>query len=492
VKVSHALATVAAAAVACVGLAAGSPPAQADTSVRTTFPLVRTFSGDQPNGPSRNPAVSGDGRIARAMAYESDASNIVPGDFNGATDVFVAFRAPGWGPNGTPWQLQSTALASRGMDGAPANGRSWDPELDGDSHHAPSCVAFISEASNLVPRDTNRVADAFVYYFRSHRTIRVSIGSRGEQANGPSGDVSVEGDCDRVAFSSKATNLGLKRRDLRGLPRRIRDAWSTAVTSGNPAGVSQVYVHVSHATKLDKDFVGLTFMASRTATDRAGAHSSSDVDFAASGKALVFTSLARLDRADHNGYQDIYEYTMDRRFHSLPRGGGVQVLRFRTDLVSQGGNAASSDASASDTGREIAYQTLASNLLPGDSNGVSDIADANMAGHVPHQGWVSESKGIGQPGNGASNAPDMSGAGDFVLFDSDATNLLPSQSHVDPDGVRDVFLWNRPTSNASLESRSASDVFLTTPSTNPATSSHGNYVLFESGGMVYLRYEGPQ
>ncbi|MFL5827973.1 MAG: hypothetical protein ACJ76V_15730 [Thermoleophilaceae bacterium] len=482
-RVFRKLSTLAAAAV--IPVAVGVPAAQG--SVRTTVPLVRTFSGATPDGPSRNPAVSGDARIARAMAYESDASNIVRGDTNGATDVFVVHRAPGYGRNGTPWNIGRTELASRGLGGAPANARSYDAELDGDSHDAPQCVAFISEASNLVHGDTNGVADAFVYFFRAKKTIRVSVNSRGEQANGASTDVSVEGDCDRVAFTSNATNLALDTGDLGVGAKPPQPAGPP-----NPAGVRQVYVHFMHATKLDKDLVRQTILASRSTSGRAGDQSSFDVDFAASGKALVFTSLARLDPADRNSHEDVYERTLERRFRHLGHGKGVQVVHSRTDLVSHGGNASSTDASASDDGRHVAYETLASNLLPGDANGVSDVVEADMAGGVPRQRWVSRSQGIGQPGNGASQDPDISGAADFVLFDSDATNLLPSNSHKDPNGVRDVFLWNRPTSNASLESRTANNLFLATPSMNPATSSHGNYVLFESNGMVYLRYEGPE
>src|SRR4051794_10918324 len=61
-------------------------------SKRTTFLLSRALDGGLPDGPSRNPSVSGDGRFARAIAYESDASNLVPGDTNGLTDVFVTYR----------------------------------------------------------------------------------------------------------------------------------------------------------------------------------------------------------------------------------------------------------------------------------------------------------------------------------------------------------------------------------------------------------------
>jgi hypothetical protein len=489
--IPRAVATVAAsgALVLCAVTPAFPDPAP---SLRTTTPLVRTFDGSAPNGASRNPAVSGDGRIARVMAYESDASNIVPGDTNGATDIFLVYRAPGWGPNGTPWQIQRTELASRGLNGRPANGPSWDPELDGDSQHAPKCVAFISTASNLVKGDTNHVADAFVYYFRSRKTIRVSVGSHGQQANGPSSDVSVSGDCDRVAFSSKATNLGLQENDLRMLPERLKVAWRPALSRPGRHGISQVYVHMNRAFKLNKDFSGLTLLASRAPGGGAGASSTSDVDFAAGGNALVFTSFARLDPDDHNTYQDIYEVSLGRRYRHLGHGTGTQVLTFGTRLVSEGGDGPSVDSSVSDDGRFVAYQTQASNLLPGDTNGVSDVAVADLSGRTPTQTWISRSKGIGEPGNGPSGRPDISGAADFVLFDSEATNLLPSSSHVDPDGVRDVFLWNRPTGNASLESRESPDRFLTTASTNPATSSHGNYVAFESGGTIYLRYEGPE
>src|SRR4051794_33645867 len=119
-------------------------PAHAKTSERTTFLLSRAADGTFPNGDSRNPDVSHDQRIARVLAYESDASNIVNGDVNNATDVFIVRRQGPWGQHGNPWSVGGTELVSKGMGGAPANGSSTQPALDGDSHHAPSCVAFVS------------------------------------------------------------------------------------------------------------------------------------------------------------------------------------------------------------------------------------------------------------------------------------------------------------------------------------------------------------
>jgi hypothetical protein len=106
-----------------------------------------------------------------------------------------------------------------------------------------------------------------------------------------------------------------------------------------------------------------------------------------------------------------------------------------------------------------------------------------MARSKPKQDWVSKGKfGIG---DGASHNPVISDAGEFVLFDSEATNLRPSDSvKPDPNGVKDVFLWNAPTRNVSLESRDADNGYLSSPSQHPATSSRGNYVPFESANPL--------
>src|SRR5436190_2978051 len=217
----------AAALLCAVVLPAGSAFAQADSN-RTTFLLSRAYDGGLPNGISRNAAVSHDQRIARDIAYESDAPTIVPGDTNGLTDVFVVHRAGPWGSNGTPWKIGSTDLVSHGLGGQPANGRSYRPVVDGASHHVPSCVAFVSDASNLVPGDTNGKPDAFVYNLGSKKIIRVSTDAHGRQSNGSTYEVSVDGDCERVAFVSDATNLALTKTKTLG--------WRTARTSRPPAG----------------------------------------------------------------------------------------------------------------------------------------------------------------------------------------------------------------------------------------------------------------
>jgi DNA-binding beta-propeller fold protein YncE len=455
------------------------PPRNRPASPRTTFLLSRALDGGFANGPSRNAAVSHDQRIARVMAFESDASNLVAGDDNGLTDVFLVRRAAPWGENGTPWTPQPTELASRGLGGAPANGRSYRPALDGDSHHAPRCLAFVSEASNLVAGDTNGQPDAFVMDLASGGIVRVSVDGRGRQADGPTTEVQIDGNCERVAFVADAPSLAL--------PRTSRAGWSTAVTPRPRRGARQVYVRVLRGAARDAGFRGLTFLASASDSGRPANRDAYEVALARDGKSLAFTSTAtNLDRGDRNAREDVYRRTFPRKFRHLGRGRGAQTLDLDTRLVSatargRAGNGPSSHPSITDQGRWVAFETRASDLLAGDGNGVSDIARADLRGRRVRQDWVSRSRHVGRPGNGASNRPVISGAGEFVLFDSEATNMKPSASvRDDRNGVRDVFLWNAPTGNVSLESRDAENGYLRTPSQHPSTSSRGNYVPFES------------
>jgi hypothetical protein len=470
------------------GVVGGAP------SVRTTSLLSVAADGSLPNGPSRDATVSHDQRIASYMAYESDASNIVDDDTNGYTDIFLVRRARPYGVDGTPWRAAGTELISRGLAGEPANGRSYMPSVDGDSHHAPTCVAFISAASNLVSGDTNGKPDGFVYYTKEKTIERVTVDSSGGQANGSTYDISVSGHCKRVAFTSNATNLALTETE--------DPSWATSVTNATKRSTRQVYVHFIGGTRENKAFTGLTLLASASNDGEPGNADSGEPYLARSGKALVFSSTAtNLTPSDRGPASDVYERSLVRKFARLPSGDGVQTLQSRLALVSStadgaAGNGASRHPTVSDDTRYVAFETDASNILASDTNGVTDIARADMNKRPPVVDWVSAAP-IGGIGNGPSHHPVISDAGMFVLFDSDATNLRPSTHvHADPNGVKDVFLWNAPTRGVSLESRDARNGYLADPSQNPATSSRGNYVAFESatatGDQIFLRYLGPK
>ncbi|MEA2457480.1 MAG: hypothetical protein QOC95_452, partial [Thermoleophilaceae bacterium] len=165
------------------------PAAGAGAATNETGLASRTPQGRFPNGPSFHPAFSQDRKGASLLAYDSLASDIVPGDGNGMSDVFVVRRARPFKPGArraTPWRPGQTALVSTGMGGQPADGPSFLPDLDGDQLHGAHCVAFLSDATNLVPGDTNGKTDAFVKDLSKGSIVRVSVNSRGEQADGAS------------------------------------------------------------------------------------------------------------------------------------------------------------------------------------------------------------------------------------------------------------------------------------------------------------------
>ena len=143
---------------------------------QTTLLISRALDGGIPNGASTNAVISNDKRYSRAIAFQSEASNLVRGDTNGVSDVFVVRRTGHIDNEGTPWTVGSTNLISRTGGHGPANGPSVSPAVDGAFHSAPTCDGFLSAASNIAAGDTNGQVDAFVARISgSSRPRRVSL-----------------------------------------------------------------------------------------------------------------------------------------------------------------------------------------------------------------------------------------------------------------------------------------------------------------------------
>lgn len=143
-------------------------------------------AGVQANGVSVAPSISGDGRF---VAFQSNATNLVDGDDNGVTDVFVRDRA-----NGTTERI---------CGGVQGNGASFFPSISADG----SRVAFMSAATNLVAGDTNGLLDVFLCDRSTGEVTRVSVATGGGQGNGDSILPAISGDGTVVGFKSLATNL---------------------------------------------------------------------------------------------------------------------------------------------------------------------------------------------------------------------------------------------------------------------------------------------
>lgn len=144
--------------------------------------------GGPANGDSSNPAVSADGST---VVWQSDASNLVAGDTNGVSDIFVRHG------------VEPIVRVSVASDDGQANGPSSEPAISSDGRF----VAFMSSASNLVPGDNSHASEIFVRDLVAGTTTRVSVGADGRDPNGPSTNPALSADGRVVSFDSSATNL---------------------------------------------------------------------------------------------------------------------------------------------------------------------------------------------------------------------------------------------------------------------------------------------
>jgi Tol biopolymer transport system component len=146
-------------------------------------------NGVQTESPSFGPAISADGS---SVAFESFSSRLVPDDSNGALDVFVVDLPTG--------NIDRVSLATGG--GQP-NDRSYSPSISADGR----IVGFASFANNLVEDDTNGLLDVFIHRRDQKTTARLSVGPHGAQGDGLSFAPVVSADGGLVVFSSEATTL---------------------------------------------------------------------------------------------------------------------------------------------------------------------------------------------------------------------------------------------------------------------------------------------
>ncbi len=159
------------------------------------------------------------GSRRRYVAFESRAANLTGNDTNRVTDVFVYDN-----------ETKQTVRVSVSSSGIQGNGGSFSPALTPDGR----VVAFESLATNLAPEDTNRHRDIFVHDRKNGLTTRVSVDSRGNQANNFSQAPHLSADGRYIVFESLASNL----------------------VSGDTNGVIDVFVHDRQAGLTSRVSVG--------------------------------------------------------------------------------------------------------------------------------------------------------------------------------------------------------------------------------------------
>ncbi|MCB8951867.1 MAG: PD40 domain-containing protein [Ardenticatenales bacterium] len=349
-----------------------------DRQTRQISRVSVASDGAQANGISQLPAISADGRY---VAFVSAASNLVIGDTNWF-DVFVHDRQTG-----------QTTLVSVASDGTQANDLSTATAISGDGRY----VAFESKASNLVPNDTNGWDDIFVHDRQTGQTVRVSVASDGTQANGNSEKPAISADGRYVAFQSWATNL----------------------VDNDNNGIGDVFVH-------DR----LTGETTRVSVASDGTEANSLVyapAISGNGQLVAFnTDASNLVDNDTNNKVDVY-------VHDRQTG---QTSRISVTSDGAEGDDHSHEPALSFDGRYVAFQSNATNLIDNDTNGVYDVfVHDRQTGQTIR---VSLTYG-GTEANGDSVLSSISADGRYVAFTSFASNLVRG----DFNGYFDIFVRDR-------------------------------------------------
>jgi Tol biopolymer transport system component len=405
-------------------LVAGDTNDQTDIFVhdRETAATTRVSIGSggvQADGSSLAPSINGDGRF---VAFRSAARNLVPSDTS-EQDVFVHDRTTGL-----------TTLESASTGGAHGNGFSFGPSLSADGRF----LAFGSAASNLVPGDTNGGLDVFVRNREEPSTFRASVGGDGSEAFGPytSGfwGLDVTPDGRHVAFTSFAANL----------------------VAGDTNGLNDVFVHDLQT--------GATTRASIGNSGTQGLYDSSQVSISADGRYVAFVSLSDFAPPDNN-------FTADVFVRDLQAGTTT-----RASVSSSGteANAFSFAPSLSADGRYVGFESSASNLVAGDTNGVVDVFVHDLVAGTTTR--VTAAHDGAEP-NGPSGNASISANGRYVAFLSRASNLVAG----DTNGNDDIFVRDVQTGATTRESVSSTGAQATNGTSYlPSISADGRYVAFES------------
>jgi WD40 repeat protein len=231
-----------------------------DRQIGVTGRVSVDSSDAEGNGDSYQPTVSADGRF---VAFASYADNLVPGDTNSWSDIFVHDRQTGM-----------TYRVSVDSSGAEGNDWSNRASISADGRH----VAYESRSDNFVAGDTNGSPDIFVHDRQTGVTERVSVDSLGVEGNHWSFNGSVSADGSYVTYSSIAKNL----------------------VPGDTNSWSDIFVH-------DRQ-TGVTERVSVDSLGVEGNSASSGIpSISADGRYVAFYSLAdNLVSGDTNGSGDVF------------------------------------------------------------------------------------------------------------------------------------------------------------------------------------------
>lgn len=331
-------------------------------------------SGKPGNKQSFGASISADGRF---VVFISDANNLVPGDTAGNQDVFLRDRQAG-----------TVTRISVSNTGEPANKDCRDAVISADGR----IIAFASTASNLDDNNMNNSADIFVYDRVSKFIRRITMTPDGFEADHGSGEPSISSDGQFVAFYSHATNLlpidtnrspdiyvfdvftgktelvsvasnrmignrDSRRPSISGDGRFVVfESWASDLTTDDKNDAPDIMLRDRQSKK--------TIRISNAPDGKPGNDDSRDPRISNDGNVIIYTSYAsNLVKNDTNNLPDIFLYDRATR----------RTERVNLSVKNEQADSRSGEGTLSENGEVVAFTSKASNLIEGDTNKSLDI-----------------------------------------------------------------------------------------------------------------------
>ncbi len=324
--------------------------------------------------------------------------------------------------------VSNPGLVSVNAQGIDANGGSASPSFSPDG----KSIIFTSSASNLVTGDFHDFEDIFVKDLTTGAVTLVSSSAAGVQGNSISLSGVFSPDGTHVMFSTFASNI------VPGDTNNGEDIFLKDLSTG-----------------------AITLVAQGVGNTIGNGYSTAQV-FSGDGSKIAFSSYAtNLGPHDANGTTDIYVRDLNTGVISLVSTG-----------ASGEGDSFSDRPSLNFDGTMVAFQSAATNLVTGDTNGFQDIFVKNLT-----TGAVTRILGAGGvQGNEDSGGVIFSPDGTHIAFYSAADNLVAG----DTSGRVDIFLADLATGVVTRVSETAGGVGANGDSFGAVFSPDGHEIAFVS------------
>ena len=486
------------------------------------------------NGHSGSAALSPDGRFVAFSSFADNlAVNLPGGDINRFSDVFIRDLDCETVPMTSE---RTTSLVSMASDGVTqGDAASWLPTISAMIPTAEGNLLFLtylSEATNLVPGDTNDFRDVMLTVIRVEgapactlvpiHTTRINVSATGEEADGTTGKPFVNATADFVAYSSRASNLvqadangridvfahriefvnrtlavGPPRRmsTLTRFPARLADLFSEN-TIGNSGLILELDSQAGRKVEiLSGTGTGQTrTIEANDATTFIISEPWVQIPDGTSVYRVFSTSTADGSNARISADGSVIGFNLGGSFGADDRNFSIEAVIKRFDLddlasVSLAGHATPANGQSNlmglnDSGTLALFTSLGNNLVEDDTNRANDLFVRDTPVRTTSRVHVAND---GSEANGAIGAfanfqrfesAAFSNSGNLIVYESSATNLTEPVG--DFNGFRDVFFYNRLAATTTQLSIGMDSVATSASSFDVTISLDGTVVVFSS------------